>query len=84
MSSNETAPASYEQARDELATVVATLEAGGLTLDESLKLWERGQSLAAQCTAFLDGARGRVQAVLEAAEDAATAEAEQDDPAAER
>lgn len=75
MSSNETAPASYEQARDELAVVVSTLEAGGLTLDESLTLWERGQSLAAQCTAFLDGARERVQAALEASE---TAGAEDD------
>ena len=37
---------SYEQARDELATVVAALEAGGVGLEESLKLWERGEELA--------------------------------------
>ncbi len=37
----------YESARDELAAVVAKLEAGGLTLEESLSLWERGEELAA-------------------------------------
>jgi exodeoxyribonuclease VII small subunit len=56
--------ASYEHARDELADVVARLEAGGLTLDESLALWERGERLAAECTRFLDGARERVEQAL--------------------
>lgn len=56
--------ASYEHARDELAQVVARLETGGLSLDESLTLWERGEQLAKQCTAFLDGARERVDAAL--------------------
>lgn len=51
---------SYEQARDELATVVATLEAGGLTLEQSLALWERGEELAAICAAWLASARERV------------------------
>ena len=36
----------YEQAREELADVVRRLEAGGLTLEESLALWERGEELA--------------------------------------
>jgi exodeoxyribonuclease VII small subunit len=60
--------ANYEQARDELAEVVAALEAGGLSLDESLRLWERGEALARMCTTFLDGARARVEAALAAAE----------------
>ena len=34
----------YEQARDELARVVATLEQGGLGLEDSLALWERGEA----------------------------------------
>jgi exodeoxyribonuclease VII small subunit len=59
------AAASYEQARDELARVVGRLEAGGLSLDESLDLWERGEHLALVCTRFLDGARQRVDAALE-------------------
>lgn len=62
-------PASYEQARDELAQVVATLEAGGLSLDDSLRLWERGEHLAAVCERFLDGARRRVETALAAADD---------------
>lgn len=47
----------YEAARTELAETVAKLEAGGLTLEESLALWERGEALAAICTAWLEGAR---------------------------
>ena len=53
---------SYEQARDELANVVATLEAGGVGLEESLKLWERGEELAAICQQWLDGARAKLEA----------------------
>lgn len=51
---------SYEQARDELVAVVARLEAGGATLEESLVLWERGEVLAARCQEWLDGARERL------------------------
>lgn len=54
---------SYEQARDELADVVRTLEAGGVTLEESLALWERGEELARICEQWLDGARARLEAV---------------------
>lgn len=52
----------YEQARDELVAVVARLEAGAGTLEESLALWERGQALAARCQEWLDGARARLSA----------------------
>ena len=51
---------SYEQARDELNSVVSRLEAGGATLEESLVLWERGEALAARCQQWLDGARERL------------------------
>jgi exodeoxyribonuclease VII small subunit len=57
----------YETARDALAEVVAKLEAGNLTLEESLALWERGESLAQVCRTRLDGARARVEAVLHGA-----------------
>ncbi|MEJ7651666.1 MAG: exodeoxyribonuclease VII small subunit [Nakamurella sp.] len=63
------APLSYEQARDELAQVVGTLESGGLDLEESLTLWERGEQLARRCEALLDGAQARVRAVLDRVED---------------
>ena len=58
----------YEQARDELAEVVRVLEVGGLSLDESVALWERGEALARRCEEQLAGARDRVQAVLDAAD----------------
>lgn len=61
-------PANYEAARDELAHVVERLEAGGLSLDESLTLWERGEALARVCERFLAGARERVDAALAAAD----------------
>ena len=63
---------SYEQARDELAAVVRRLEAGGLTLEQSLDLWERGEKLAAVCAEWLDGARARLTTAM-AARDADTA-----------
>ncbi|TQM38768.1 exodeoxyribonuclease VII small subunit [Pseudonocardia cypriaca] len=58
----------YEQARDELAEVVRALEAGGLGLNESVALWERGEALARRCEEQLAGARERVQKVLDEAE----------------
>jgi exodeoxyribonuclease VII small subunit len=54
----------YEQARDELVEVVKALEVGGLSLDDSLALWERGERLARLCEQRLAGARERVEAVL--------------------
>ena len=54
----------YEQARDELASVVKRLETGGLTLEQSLDLWERGEKLAAVCAEWLDGARARLTAAM--------------------
>ena len=62
----------YEEARDELIEVVRVLEQGGLDLDTSLKLWERGEELAKHCEEQLAGARKRVEEALagrEGAED---------------
>ena len=58
----------YEQARDELAEVVTKLEAGGLSLEDSLALWERGEKLAKLCDRHLAGARERIETALAAAE----------------
>jgi exodeoxyribonuclease VII small subunit len=65
---------SYEQARDKLAAVVKRLEAGGLTLEQSLELWERGERLAAVCGEWLDGARARLAAAMAKRDDADRAE----------
>lgn len=53
---------SYEEARAELVATVERLEAGGATLEESLKLWERGEELADLCQSHLEGARERIAA----------------------
>ena len=36
------------------------LESGGVPLEESLALWERGEALADRCQQWLDGARERL------------------------
>ena len=54
---------SYEAARDELAQVVAQLETGSATLEESLKLWERGEELAKICQGLLDGAKAKIEKI---------------------
>ncbi len=62
----------YEAAREELIEVVRRLEAGGITLEESLALWERGEELATTCQAWLDGARERLEAAMESDADQGT------------
>jgi exodeoxyribonuclease VII small subunit len=68
---------SYEQARDELTSVVRRLEAGGLTLEQSLDLWERGERLAAICAEWLDGARARLNTAMATRDNHEPAAAEQ-------
>ena len=51
---------SYEEARNELVQVVADLEAGTATLEETIELWERGEALAARCEEWLVGAKERL------------------------
>ncbi len=58
-------PIPYEAAREELIEVVRKLEAGGITLEESLALWERGEELARICQEWLDGARQRLDAAID-------------------
>ena len=58
-------PVSYEDARDELIAVVQRLETGGTSLQESIELWERGEELAKICQRWLDGARARLDAVMD-------------------
>jgi exodeoxyribonuclease VII small subunit len=54
---------SYEAARDELAEIVESLEDGSASLEESLKLWERGEELAKICQEWLDGAKEKLASV---------------------
>lgn len=70
----EVAELGYEEARDELTEVVRQLEAGGLSLEESLALWERGEALATVCERHLAGARERVERALASVEEPAEGE----------
>ncbi len=71
MANDEATPISqlgYEKCRDELIEVVRLLEQGGLDLDASLELWERGEQLAKRCEEQLAGARKRVADTLAASD----------------
>lgn len=52
---------SFEEALQALEETVGGLEAGDLTLEESLALFERGQKLAAFCNEQLENATLRVE-----------------------
>jgi exodeoxyribonuclease VII small subunit len=52
----------YEQARDELISIVAQLEGGQIGLEESMGLWQRGEALATHCSTWLDGAEAKLTA----------------------
>lgn len=60
---------SYEQARDELVAVVASLEQGQLPLEESIRLWERGEALATRCEQWLSDARTRLDKARQSSHD---------------
>lgn len=65
----DVADLSFEDARDELVSVVAQLEQGAPTLEESLRLWERGEALAERCEQWLLGAKRRLDAARADASD---------------
>ena len=54
---------SYEEALAELEEIVSTLEGEQKQLDESIKLFERGQALAAHCSVLLEAAELKVKQV---------------------
>jgi len=56
---------SYEQALAELDIIVAELESSERTLEETLRLFERGQALASYCVELLDNAELKVQNIME-------------------
>ena len=57
----------FDRALDELRGVVAKLEEGGLPLEESIALYERGAALHEHCGTLLDAAELRVQRLVDAA-----------------
>jgi len=61
---NERQKLSYEEAFKELEDIVRRLEGGGLTLDESIALFERGIKLAEHCGQKLDEAELKVSQLV--------------------
>jgi exodeoxyribonuclease VII small subunit len=57
----------FDKALAELQAVVARLESGGLPLEESIALYERGVALHDHCAKLLTGAELRVQRLVEGA-----------------
>lgn len=55
----------FDQALEELRAVVARLEEGGLPLEESIALYERGTALHEHCARLLDSAEARVQRLVD-------------------
>ncbi len=55
----------FEEALRALEEAVARLEAGDLTLEESLSLYERGQKLARYCQEYLEQAALRIEFLTE-------------------
>jgi len=53
----------YEQALAELEEIVSALESEERSLDNSMSLFERGQSLARYCAGLLDQAELKVQQI---------------------
>jgi len=56
----------FEELYQRLEQTVAKLEAGGLSLDDALALYEEGMSLARRCQEILDGAELKVTRLKEA------------------
>jgi exodeoxyribonuclease VII small subunit len=67
--SQEVQDLTFEQAFGELESTVQRLEAGDLTLEEAIALYERGMRLAQRCTDTLDAAELQVQELALAGDD---------------
>jgi len=54
----------YEQAMAELEQIVQKLEAGSVSLEDSIAIYERGEALKARCETLLKGAEARIEKIL--------------------
>lgn len=63
---------SFEEALKELERIVARLETGEAPLQEAIDLYARGDALRRQCTARLDAAQARIEAIRADADGRAT------------
>ena len=51
----------YEDAMKQLESIVDQLESGAISLEDSLKAFERGRALSNHCRGILDNATKRIQ-----------------------
>ena len=56
--------ATFEESLKQLEGIVAQLERGDLPLEDSIKMFEEGMRLSAQCKQELDNAENKVQILL--------------------
>jgi len=54
---------SFEQALDQLETIVESLEQGNVPLDQSIAHYERGEALRNHCRKLLSAAEDRVEKI---------------------
>lgn len=54
---------SFEEALDELETIVSKLEGGQAPLQESIEIYERGEALKKHCEALLKMAEARIEKI---------------------
>lgn len=69
MTDKQPSDLTFEQALAELQQIVAELEMGDSSLEESMARYERGMALARQCNDLLDKAELRVQELLPTGEE---------------
>ncbi|HEX7815644.1 exodeoxyribonuclease VII small subunit [Dyella sp.] len=63
--SENTTPVDFEQSLDELEKLVARMEGGDMSLDDSLSSFERGIGLYRHCQQALEKAELRVRLLLD-------------------
>ena len=54
----------FEEAMQELETITRELEKGDLSLDESVKKFEKGMEVSKKCNEILENAEKRITALL--------------------
>ena len=60
---NDVSSLSFEQAVAELETIVARLERGDVPLDQSIEIYERGETLKKHCETLLNAAEARIEKI---------------------
>ena len=61
---------SFEELERELEQIVTRLEQGKVSLDEAIRLWERGEELYKLCVGKLDSAQGKIEELAKRGESA--------------